>query len=134
MSGFIEQDRWQEFLDDFSKRNQLRATRLEVVGEEIGSEEEEELLPLIGVSFESKGTAAGSVVVILGGETAQDQRHIERRIENVQRIAPLVGETTGLEAGLGFEDADGERTLLLLEQLPELPENTARDSRAATRA
>lgn len=130
MAGFIEQDRWQDFLDDFSKRNQLRATRLEVVDSEAGAGEEEELLPLVGVSFESKGTEAGSVVVILGGE---NDRHVEHRIENVQRIAPLVGEDTGLEAGLGFEDGEGARTLLLLEQLPELPENTSSDSRASTR-
>ena len=131
MAGFIEQDRWQDFLDDFSKRNQLRATRLEVVDSEAGAGEEEELLPLVGVSFEPKGTEAGSVVVILGGE---NDRHVEHRIENVQRIAPLVGEDTGLEAGLGFEDGEGSRTLLLLEQLPELPDNTASDSRASTRA
>jgi hypothetical protein len=131
MAGFIEQGVWKEFLDDFSKRNQLRATRLEIVDSEVGAQEEEEFLPLVGVSFEPKGTEAGSVVVILGGES---QRHVEHRIENVQRIAPLVGENTGVEAGLGFEDADGARTLLLLEQLPELPENTATDSRTSTRA
>ena len=131
MAGFIEQDRWQDFLDDFSKRNQLRATRMEVVDKEAGAGEEEEFLPLVGVSFEPKGSDAGSVVVILGDK---NDRHVEHRIENVQRIAPLVGEDTGLEAGLGFEDGDGARTLLLLEHLAELPENTASDSEAATRA
>ena len=131
MAGFIEQEHWKEFLDDFSKRNQLRATRLEVIDSEAGVQEEEEFLPLVGVSFEPKGTEAGSGVVILGGESG---RHVERRIEHVQRIAPLVAENSGLEAGLGFEDADGGRTLLLLEQLPELPENTSSDSRTATRA
>src|SRR5690349_7084407 len=122
MAGFIEQDRWQRFLDDFSKRNQLRATRLEVVDSEAGTGEEEEFLPLVGVSFEKKGSDAGSVVVIVGDRS---DRHVEHRIENVQRIAPLVGEDTGLEAGLGFEDEDGSRTLLLLEEFAELPENAA---------
>jgi len=126
MSGFIEQDRWQSFLDDFSKRNQLRATRLEVVDSEAGAGEEEEFLPLVGVSFEKKGSDAGSIVVILGDK---NDRHVEHRIENVQRIAPLVGEDTGLEAGLGFEDEDGSRTLLLLEEFAELPENAASASR-----
>ena len=126
MAGFIEQDRWQNFLDDFSKRNQLRATRLEVVDSEAGAGEEEEFLPLVGVSFEKKGSDAGSIVVILGDK---NDRHVEHRIENVQRIAPLVGEDTGLEAGLGFEDEDGSRTLLLLEEFAELPENAASASR-----
>ena len=33
MPGFIEPDQWEGFLDEFSERNQLRPTRLEIVGE-----------------------------------------------------------------------------------------------------
>lgn len=123
MSGFIERDQWKSFLDEFSKRNQLRATRLEVVGE-LGAQEEEEYLPLVGVSFETKGTAAGNVEVILGGESAADERHVEHMISKVQRIAPLIG-VRGFEDGLGFEDQEGGKTLLLFERLPELPEATS---------
>jgi len=123
MAGFIEQRRWKTFLDEFSKRNQLRATRLEVVGE-IGAQEEEEYLPLVGVSFEPKGTAAGSVEIVLGGETAKDQRHVAHLITKVERIAPLVG-SDGLEDGLGFEDRDGVKTLLIFERLPEIQERTS---------
>ena len=122
MPGFIEQDQWKSFLDEFSKRNQLRTTRLEVVSE-LGDQQEEEYLPLVGVSFESKGSAAGSVEIILGGETAADERHVEHIVNNVQRIAPLIG-LTGLEDGLGLEDQEGGKTLLLFERLPELPEAT----------
>lgn len=122
MPGFIEQDQWKSFLDEFSKRNQLRATRLEVVSE-LGDQQEEEYLPLVGVSFESKGSAAGSVEIILGGETAADERHLEHIVNNVQRIAPLIG-LTGLEDGLGLEDQEGGKTLLLFKRLPELPEAT----------
>jgi uncharacterized protein DUF5335 len=122
--GFIEQNRWQSFLDDFTKRNQFRATRLEEIGEEVGAQEEEAFLPLIGVNLETKGSEAGSVVVILGGKSAGDMRHVERHIENVQRITPLIGDTSGVEEGLGFEDSEGARTLLLLEQMPELPAQT----------
>jgi hypothetical protein len=42
----------------------------------------------------------------------------------VQKIAPLVG-VTGVEDGLGFEDQEGAKTLLIFEQLRELPEATA---------
>ena len=122
MPGFIEQDQWKSFLDEFSKRNKSRATRLEVVSE-LGDQQEEEYLPLVGVSFESKGSAAGSVEIILGGETAADERHVEHIVNNVQRIAPLIG-LTGLEDGLGLEDQEGGKTLLLFERLPELPEAT----------
>jgi hypothetical protein len=123
MPGFIEQDQWKSFLDEFTKRNQLRATRLEVVGS-LGAQPEEEHLPFVGVNLEPKGAAVGSVVAILGGETAEDQRHIEHLITGVQRIAPLLG-PTGLEEGLGFEDQDGGKTLLIFEKLPEIPEKTS---------
>lgn len=85
MAGFIERNQWKTFLDEFSKRNQLRATRLEVVGD-IGAQEEEEFLPLLGVSFDTKGDAAGSVEIILGGETVADPRHMTHSVSNVERI------------------------------------------------
>ena len=133
MPGFIERTRWKDFLEEFSKRNQLRATRLEVVGE-LGAQEEEQYLPLVGVSFEPKGSAAGSVEIVLGGETAKEERHVEHLIPKVQRIAPLIG-ADGLEAGLGFEDQDGGKTLLIFEKLPEIPEKTSeRHEGAAKRA
>ena len=124
MPGFIDQKQWKSFLDEFTKRNQFRATRLEVVGEEIGVQEEEDFLPLVGVSFEPKGSEVGSVELVLGGETAKEQRHVEHLIEKVQRIAPIIG-PEGLEDGLGLEDQEGNRTLLIFEKLPELPENTS---------
>ena len=123
MAGFIEQERWKSFLDEYTKRNQFRATRLEVVGE-IGAQEEEEYLPFVGVSFDPKGSAAGSVEIVLGGETAKDPRHVEHVITKPERIAPLIG-IDGFEDGLGFEDQDGTKTLLIFEKLPEIPEKTS---------
>jgi hypothetical protein len=123
MPGFIEQNQWKNFLDEFTKRNQLRPTKLEVVGE-IGAQEEEEHLPLIGVSFEPKGSAAGSAEILLGGETSEDQRRVEHVITNLERIAPLTG-PDGFEAGLGFEDHEGNKTILTFEKLPEIPERTS---------
>lgn len=129
---FIKPEQWKTFLDDFTKRNQFRVTRLEVLSNEMGVNEEEQFLPLVGVSFEAKGSDAGSVVIILGGETAKDERHVEHMVEQVERIAPLTG-VTGLEEGLGFEARDGDKTLLIFEQLTEIPENTGGEGRASTR-
>ena len=120
--GFIERNKWKTFLDEFSQRNQLRPTRIEVIGD-IGAQEEEKYLPFVGVSFEAKGDAAGNVEIILGGETLADPRHLTHTIPNVQRLAPLPG-TTSLEEGLLFEDQDGTKTLLRFETLPELEEET----------
>lgn len=134
MAGFIEQNRWKHFLDDFTKRNQFRPTRLEVLGSDVGAQPEEAFLPLVGVSLELKGSEAGEVIVILGGETARDQRHVERHIEHVERITPLIDDSSGMEQGVGFEDADGDKTLLIFEELPELPQDTSTRSRTSTRA
>ena len=123
MAGFIERSQWKTFLEEFSKRDQMRATSLEAIGE-FGAQEEEKFLPLVGISFETKGDAAGSVEIILGGETAAEQRHLTHTISNVERIAPLIG-PTGFEEGLGIEDKSGVKTLLRLEALPELAEGTS---------
>jgi hypothetical protein len=122
MKGEIERSNWKTFLDEFSKRNQLRPTRLEVIGD-MGAQEEEQYLPFIGASFESKGAAAGSVEIILGGETAADESHVTHTILNVQTIVPLVG-IKGLEDGLGFTDKDGTKTILRFETLPELSDTS----------
>jgi hypothetical protein len=123
MKGEIPRDKWKDFLDEFSKRNQLRPTRIEVIGQEIGAQEEEDLLPFVGISFERKGTAAGSVEIILGGETAREPRQLTHMILNVDRIVPITG-ISALEDGLGIEDKAGVKTLLLFETLPEIPETT----------
>jgi len=118
MADFIQRDQWTNFLNDFTKRNQFRATRLEIAGED-GAEEEAEFLPLVGISLDSKGTDAGSVVVALGGETAQDERHLQHQIMQVERITPITGQH-GIEDGLAFEDGTGNKTLLMFDDLPEL--------------
>jgi len=124
MKGEIARDQWKTFLDEFSKRNQLRPTRLEVIGQEIGAQEEEELLPFLGISFERKGTAAGSIEILMGGETAREPRQLTHIIFNAQRIVPIVG-IVALEDGLGIEDKDGVKTLLRFEELPEIPDTTS---------
>jgi len=124
MKGEIARDQWKTFLDEFSKRNQLRPTRLEVIGQEIGAQEEEELLPFLGISFERKGTAAGSIEILMGGETAREPRQLTHTIFNAQRIVPIVG-IVALEDGLGIEDKDGVKTLLRFEALPEIPDTTS---------
>ena len=116
--GFIERESWKTFLEEFSKRNQLRPTRVEVVGD-LGAPEEEEYVPLVGIHYEAKGSSACSVEVILAGPTANDRRRVEKVIQNVQKIAPILGTTT-VEQGLGFEDKEGNKTLVMFESLPEI--------------
>jgi hypothetical protein len=102
MQGEIERNQWKTFLDEFSRRNRLRPTSLEVIGEEIGAQQEETHLPFTSISFETKGTASGSVEIILGGESAADLRRLTHTVTGVKRIMPLIGAGV-IEDGLGFE-------------------------------
>jgi len=122
MAGFIDRSEWQNFLDEFSKRNQLRPTRLEIVGD-TGAQEQEAFLPFVGVTLDTKDSA-GSIDIALGGETAGDDRQLTHHISNVERIAPLIG-VTGLEDGLGIESRDGVKTLLSFEALREIEAHAA---------
>lgn len=119
MKNDVTPSQWKPFLDQFSKRNSLRPTRLEVIGEEFGAQEEEKYLPLVGISYETKGEASGSVVIMLGGETPADERHLDHTITGVERIMPYIGRD-GLERGLEIENKAGVKTILRFEQLPEL--------------
>jgi hypothetical protein len=124
MNGEIEKNRWSEYLNEFSRRNEFRPARVEIFGEEIGAQEGGEHLPLAGVSFEIKGSEAGDVVVTFAGPTAADSRHLTHRVNAVKRIVPMTGENES-EEGLEIESADGERTILVFERLPGLPPITS---------
>jgi hypothetical protein len=123
MTGFIDRSQWETFLDEFSKRNQLRPTRLEIVGGDIGAQEQEAFLTFVGVSVDRKDDS-GNIDIALGGETAADERQLTHRISNVERIAPLIG-ITGVEDGLAIESRDGVKTLLSFEALREIEAHAA---------
>jgi len=119
MSEVIERDQWVNFIKEFNHRNALRATRLEVVGGEVGAQEEEELLPLTGISLETKGADAPRIEISLGGETAKAERHLTHMIVRVCSIMAKIGVDLREEALL-IEDQEGTKTILLFENLPEL--------------
>jgi len=121
MNEVIERENWAGFVKEFDKRNELRATRLEIVGGELGAQEEEELLPLLGISLEEKGNDAPKIEISLGGETAKEGRHLTHTIPRVRSIMTKMGDDLREEA-LMIEDEGGTRTILIFETLPELQE------------
>lgn len=119
MQDVIERQEWNDFVKEFNHRNGLRATRLEVVGAEIGAQEEEELLPFTGLSLEEKGADAPKIEISLGGETAREQRHLTHMVPRVRSIMRKIGDDLREEA-LMIEDEDGTKTILVFKTLPEL--------------
>ena len=119
MNEVIEREQWESFIKDFNHRNEMRATRLEIVGGEIGAQEEEGLLPLTGITLENKGADAPRIEVTLGGESAAEERHLTHTIPRVQGIMTKMGADLREEALL-IEDEEGTKTILQFETLPEL--------------
>jgi hypothetical protein len=119
MQEIIERPNWADFIKEFNRRNDLRATRVEVVGTDLGAQEEENLLPLTGLSLEEKGKDAPRIEISLGGETAKDERHLTHMVSRVRSIMSKMGADLREDALL-IEDEDGTKTILHFESLPEL--------------
>jgi hypothetical protein len=119
MNEVVDRNQWDKFIKEFNHRNEMRPTRLEVVGGEIGVQEEEELLPLTGISLETKGADAPMIEVSLGGESAKEQRHLTHVIGRARNIMTKMGADLREEALL-IEGDDGTRTILRFETLLEL--------------
>lgn len=122
MNGEIEQSQWATYLNAFSERNRMRPVRLQLVGEEIGSQEDAQHLPLTGISLD-KGDDASRVEIMLGGQTAADTRHLAHTVTSVERIIPKIGDD-GRDDALEIEAKDGAKTIIVFEQLPQLEANT----------
>jgi hypothetical protein len=121
MKGEIPRDQWQTYLEEFSKRNSGRPVNLEVLSEELGDQEEAQMLPLEGITLETKGSEAESIEIMLGGTGAADDRNLTHTVTQVRLIVPKVG-TDGREEALEIEAEDGTKIILVFKALPELAE------------
>jgi len=121
MQGEIQQEQWQAYLDDFSKRNSGRVADLQVISEALGTQPEAEMLVLEGITLETKGSLASSVEIMLGGTGPADARNLTHTVTKVRRIVPKTG-ADGRDDGLEIEGGDGAKVILIFEALPELPE------------
>src|SRR5262245_41144032 len=117
-SGEIKRGQWARFFDEFSKRNLSRPTRLETFGD-LGAQEEEQNLPLNGISVDEKGTGAPQIEIMLGADSPSDERHLTHTIARAARVFTKAS-ADGRDEALEIEDADGVKTLLQFESLPKL--------------
>jgi hypothetical protein len=117
-SGEVARDQWAAFFRDFSERNQSRATRLETFGD-LGAQEEERNLPLNGISVGENGNDAPRIEIMLGGASLDDGRHLTHTIARAVHVFPKTA-ADGTDEALEIEDANGVKTLLRFESLPEL--------------
>ncbi len=60
MNEQMKQNQWKDFLNDFSRRNEMRPARLDILSNEAGAGGEAQHLLLIGISYEEKGSEAAT--------------------------------------------------------------------------
>jgi hypothetical protein len=104
----IPRDEWTTFFDRFSQQHEGWLATVEVLGPDIGAQEEAHDLPLEGISAASRDDAAGTIAISLG-KTPED--HVTHTITEPTRIW-LEQTSLGANAALEIESAGDIKTLL----------------------
>jgi len=113
MKENIDLSAWNNYFNDFTRRNQSRPTSLEVFGEP-GVQKAERGLPFAGISLDTNRSAPPSVEIMFGGHDAMDPHHLTHVIADVQKITPKRG-LDGRDATLEIISGGGYRNLLCFE-------------------
>jgi hypothetical protein len=109
----IPRDQWVKFFDDFSRRYKGWIVTLEVIGSDIGDQEEANGLPLVGISADLKDRE-NRIVIIVGGQPDADVTCV---IENPKRVWLKEHRVVGDEA-VDIESEGGNKTLLSFHHTP----------------
>jgi hypothetical protein len=104
----IPRDQWKTFLDTFSRQHEGWLATLEVLGTDIGAQQEARDLPLEGITATSRDGAPETIAISLG-KTAED--HVTHTITEPTRIW-LEQTSLGANAALEIESADDLKTIL----------------------
>jgi len=112
----IEPLSWQSDLAAFGKRNNMRPTRLEVLGPAAEVETDfwlEDGLLLAGIDLDPDGKRGTCVEIMLQAASASSKNHVTHTVAGVKR---LVLETTdGRDKALEIEDEEGRVTVMHFE-------------------
>jgi len=104
----IPRENWNSFFDTFSRQHEGWLATLEVLGRDLGAQEEAHELPLEGVSI-SSGTNEAETIAISIGKTPEN--HISHTVLKPTHV--WIEQTQdGAEAALEIESEDDSKTLL----------------------
>lgn len=112
----IEPLSWQANLTDFSKRNKMRPTRLEVLGPDREVESDfwlENGLLLAGIALEVDGDRGPSVEIMLQVSDAATHGHMTHTVAGVKRVE--LDTVAGRDEALEIEDKEGAVTIMRFE-------------------
>jgi hypothetical protein len=103
----IPREQWVRFFDDFSKNHEGWIVTLEVLGADIGDQEEANNLPLVGISADLKARE-NRVEIIVGGRPDVDLTRIIERPKHIWVKEPGLPGDEAME----IESEDGIKTIL----------------------
>ena len=118
-TGQVPRERWVKFFDDFSKQHQGWIATVELIGPDIGDQEEAAGLPLVGISADLKD-GENRIEVTLGG---RPDAHLTHTINNPRTVELKPAEEEGHEA-VEVRSADGTITLVSFRHI--MPEQVER--------
>jgi hypothetical protein len=116
MRNKIEPARWQANLTAFGERNNMRPTRLEVLGPDREMNTDlwlEDGLLLAGIDIDSGGEGGSSVEIMLRASKATSPNHMTHTVAGVKRVE--LETTGGRDEGLEIEDREGFITIMRFE-------------------
>ena len=115
----IPRAQWSRFFDDFSKQHAGWIVTLEVLGADLGDQEEVTGLPLVGISADLKDRE-NRIDIMVGG---RPEAHVTHIINSPKRVWLRQPEAEPHEA-VEVESADGTTTLVRFHHVP--PEEAER--------
>ena len=116
MRKSIEPLSWQADLAAFGRRNNMRPTRLEVLGPAREFESDfwlEDGLLLAGIDLETDGERGAYVEIMLQTPSASSDNHMTHTVAGVKRLE--LETTDGRDSTLEIEDRDGRVTIMHFE-------------------
>lgn len=105
----IDRGQWGRYFDKLSRQEMKHPVHIEVDGEDIGNEVLSRQMPLMGLTLERKGSAAGDIDVVVG--RAGDQGIIDHRVPHAEHIYVQESDNGDLEC-IDIEDSDHNKTLV----------------------
>jgi hypothetical protein len=107
---------WRAYFDGLTHQLGAVEATVEIDGSDLGAQVEAESLILTGISYDDRD----NVLVISLAEPGSVRDHVEHMVQQPRRIS--VDSTDGiLPNAIEAEDAEGQRTLVELRAVPELP-------------
>lgn len=110
-AGEVPRRRWIKFFDDFSKEHLGWITTVELIGPDLGDQEQAAALPLLGISADLKDRE-NRIEVTLGGRSgSQEDAHLTHTINDPETVELKPADEEGHEA-VKVKSADGTITIV----------------------